>query len=327
LSAWFEFYAPAKVNLRLAVLGRRRDGYHELATSMIALDLCDLVRARTRSGGSLTLSVSGPAASGDVPTDGRNLVWRAAVATIDRLAEVGSSDVDAGIELELVKRIPSRAGLGGGSSDAAAAVMAVSAALGGELAPSDRRAILAELGSDTVFFDAAAHTGHAWCLGRGERVVPIETSRPDFHFVLLVPEVGVSTGAVYARLGLEACESAAHVGRIDDLLAGSIDHARGQLFNGLESAACEAEPELAGWRALLDSQGLGHYRLSGSGSTWFGLYADREQAERDLERLLDGARERGLGVRLASIARASGHGVVAARSGREAAGGARGEQR
>ncbi|MEO0652908.1 MAG: hypothetical protein AAFZ65_19695, partial [Planctomycetota bacterium] len=193
-----------------------------------------------------------------------------------------------------------QAWLGGGSSDAAATVRATAAALGVDLPPSERLAILTELGSDTAFFEAAAHTGHAWCFGRGEQVRPIETVNHDLWIALLVPEVGVSTAAVYGALSQVSSESIELADPQSDLLDGDLDAVRARLFNGLEAAACAVAPDLARWRAVLDAHRASHYRLSGSGSAWFGLHERREDAERDVQMLAAGAADKGLAVRAAS---------------------------
>ena len=108
--------APAKVNLRLEVLGEREDGYHEIRSWTLAVDLCDSLDVRASVSGGIRLSLSGPAASPDVPVDGSNLVSRAASASLDEGRRLGAIGPEAGVDIALLKRIPSRAGLGGGSS-------------------------------------------------------------------------------------------------------------------------------------------------------------------------------------------------------------------
>ncbi|MHC4262007.1 MAG: 4-(cytidine 5'-diphospho)-2-C-methyl-D-erythritol kinase [Planctomycetota bacterium] len=311
MTRWVEVRAPGKVNLRLEVLGQRQDGFHELATAMLAVDLEDRVYARRSAHEGLALSISGPAASEDIPTDGRNLVWRAAAAVLDSFVAQDPSRTEPGLELHLHKQVPSRAGLGGGSSDAAATLRAVSAALDFELSYADRIAILSELGSDTVFFEAAAHTGYAWCLGRGEDVHPIETRRPTWTVAVFVPSVSASTGAVYRALGLERSESVLEVPPLNDPLDGQLDHARASLFNGLESAAWTVEPELELWRSLFDSSGIEHACLSGSGAAWFALFPSIAAAEEAVQRVEAAAAREGLGIRGCFVTEPIGRGVSA----------------
>jgi 4-diphosphocytidyl-2-C-methyl-D-erythritol kinase len=279
---------------------------------MLALDFCDHVAARAAVGDEVRLQVRGPAATADIPLDGRNLIWRAATCALERAVESGLLRGEPGIELSLHKRVPSRAGLGGGSADAAAALRAVEGALDFDLGPQVRAEILGELGSDTVFFEAAAHTGYAWARGRGERVTPLDSARPPLWIVLLVPTVEAATAEVYAALALRPGTLLEAHAPLDDLLVGRLEGVRSRLFNGLESAACQVQPELARWRELFDGQDADHFVLSGSGSSWFGLYDGEQRAAAELERLRRAADSAGLELRLARVCRPRGAGVGAA---------------
>jgi len=247
--------APAKINLVLDVLGRRADGYHELDSELVALSLCDVVFARRSRVPGIALVVRGPAASADVTSDASNLAARAASLV---LAEAGG---DGGLELELVKHVPSRAGLGGASSDAAAALFAAAEAL--QFALPQRRALelLATLGSDTVFFAAARFTGHARLRGRGE-IVEVLPPLALRHVVLVVPPVGCPTPDVYRRYAAR----------------GGSDRAGAGAPNALERAALEAVPQLVPWRSALAA----HFALSGSGSAFFALHDTAEAARADV---------------------------------------------
>lgn len=304
--------APAKVNLRLEVLGRRPDGYHAVATALVALDLCDGLRLRPRREGPVTLAVEGPAATADVPTDGRNLARRAAVATLAAAAARGLVAPAAGCHLELYKRVPSRAGLGGGSADAAAAALAVEAAFGFELPADERADLLAALGSDVPFFAVARDSGYAWCFGRGERVRPLELPRArELWFALVVPTVEAPTAAVYAALGLAPGPVVERQG-VEDVLDGPFETVRAGLSNGLERAALSALPELAAWRVLLEGVDPGAYHLCGSGGGWFSLHADEGAARTSLAAVEAAAAEASLPLRLATAVRARGRGVAVA---------------
>ena len=284
--------APAKVNVWLEVLGRRADGFHELDTVMVALELCDEVRARRTATGAVDLRVTGPAASADVPTDERNLAVRAAWVALELAREAGVCDARAGLELVLDKHVPSQSGLGGASSDAAAALLAGAKALG--LEPSAlgaaARERLAALGSDCAFFLEAA-TGAARCTGRGERVEPLTALEPAWHVALVVPAVVSPTAAVYRAL-----EPADFGNRPPPDLASRALPLH-QPFNRLEAAALRAVPELAAWRTLLDDATPGAFCLSGSGSSFFALASDPDDARRLLDAVLLAAGERGLATR------------------------------
>lgn len=305
---WVRALAPAKVNLTLEVLGQRADGYHEVRSWMLAVDLCDEVLARATSDGTVRLNVAGPAASADVPADGRNLAFRAAELVLASARSAGVVAPRVGIELRLEKRIPSQSGLGGGSSDAAAAWLAARAVLvpaGSPALPrAAARAHLAQLGSDCVFFlDAISGLGIA--TGRGEIVEPVEDGLPAWWIGLAVPDFGVSTSAVYARV-------LSRTARRPTLRPDNTEpaaHARGSLHNELEFAAIAAMPALQAWRSVLDASGCAHWRLSGSGSSWFGIHDSEREARESLARLDRAARDRGLGFRLAQVVRPAGHGA------------------
>ncbi len=290
--------APAKVNPALAVLARREDGFHELDMTMLAVDLCDVVEARAVAAGAepVSLELGGEAASADVPTGPGNLAVRAALAVVEE-ARARGADPSRGVALRLEKRVPSRAGLGGGSSDAAAAAVAARAALGSDLPDAVLLARLAELGSDCAFFLAAGNSGYARCRGRGERVEALPSPAPGWSLAVVVPGIECPTGAVYGALEFPLSASGGVPTVRTDLFERSVDDARRALFNHLESAALRAVPELEAWRRLLDREGAEHFRLSGSGSAFFGLFRDGSEARRVTERVRTAAVEAGLEVR------------------------------
>lgn len=295
--------APAKVNLWLDVLGRRDDGFHELDTGMVALDLFDeVVVWRTRTPG-ITLELLGPAVTSDVPADASNLAARAAARVLEH------SGCDGGLALRLTKRIPSGAGLGGGSSDAAAALIGAAASLAVDLPVAHARSWLAELGSDCVFFFDAAATGFAQCQGRGELVRPRKITDPDWTFALVAPAVHVPTRDVYAAL--ERCLSASPGWSSvrEELFSCPEDELRLGLRNRLEAAALDAVRALRPWRQLLDETDARHFVLSGSGSTFFGIYRDEGEARRRLRAVVDAAGKRGLELRGHWLARPAGAGA------------------
>jgi 4-diphosphocytidyl-2-C-methyl-D-erythritol kinase len=293
--------APAKTNLWLAVHGARKDGFHELSTLMLALDWGDELRARTRPAAGVALHLSGPAASADVPADERNLAWRAAALALGRAAELGLQGLP-GVELELLKRVPSQAGLGGGSSDAVAALLLVEELLGLDLGREWRRDQCARLGADCSFFLELGTSGLALCEGAGERVTPWEGPPPPWWVALIVPALQSSTGRVFASLrtfrpARATCPFDAGLAELP------LTEVRARLGTDLEAAALAALPELGEWRALLDAVGAGHFRLSGSGSSFFGLFADPGEARVELETLRRAADAAGLRLRQVRLAR------------------------
>jgi len=296
--------APAKINPFLAVLGRRADGYHELATWMVALELADRLEGGLDAGGapgSVALEVVGPAASADVPRDERNLVVRAARLALARSAELAGAPAPA-LWLRLSKQVPSRAGLGGGSSDAAAALRLVEALAGCDLGSAWRRSCLAELGSDTVFFDAARGSGAGLCTGRGERVEPAPTPDPEWWVALLTPDVECPTGDIFRALAAPPLEKGPSPfphppPPLRSWLRVGAARARAHLHNPLEAAALAAIPTLRPWRDVLAAAGEHAFRLTGSGSSFFAIFEGAHEAALALGGVVEEARRRSLAWR------------------------------
>lgn len=297
--------APCKVNPTLEVLGRRADGYHELETTLLALDLCDRLELVAREEPGVGLLVRGEFREG-VPADETNLVWRAVEAVLEQLGAT-----DRGVSVTLEKRIPNRAGLGGGSADAAAAALACARLVGGEaLDCSFLTPLVATLGSDCAFFLEAAATGFAICQGRGDRVLPLEVIGSDWHVVLVAPRIGCSTREVYEALEFPLSGGRASSSVPKNLLGMSEKAVRALLFNRLEFAALEAVPALGAWRSLLDETGGEHFRLSGSGSSFFGMFKDRARAEESWGSIRQAAREADLELGGAWVLSPASHGAT-----------------
>jgi len=284
-------HSPAKLNLFLEVLARRPDGFHEIETLMTAIDLCDTLTATPRADGEIRLactwaagaqqqdaSSTAAAATGErsletLPEPGKNIVVRALALLKQRAA------VDRGLEVQLVKRIPAAAGLGGASSDAAAALIAANRVWGLELPLEELSAIAAELGSDIPFF--FSH-GSAVCRGRGEQIEAIEGAR--LHVVVVRPPEGLSTPEVYRHC--RPAESPASSLPLREALAqGNTQEAARLMLNRLQAPASR----LSGWIARLQEEFdrldcVGH-QMSGSGSSYFGLCHHARHARRTAARL------------------------------------------
>ena len=261
-------YAPAKINWTLEVLGRREDGYHEVRTVMQTLDLCDTVD--TVLSREFKLEVEGP----HEPSED-DLVLRAAAF----LGEGGGR----GARIRVGKRIPVAAGLGGGSSDAAAALRGLNELW--ELGRSEARLaeIGARLGSDVAFF---LHGGTALAEGRGERVTPLPDPPPTW-LVLLAPPFTLpeKTTRMYAALTPADFSD----GSRTDALVGRIREGRavdgGGLRNVFERAAYEAFEGLHAYRDALLAAGARRVHLAGSGPALFALGPGEEEARAVHERL------------------------------------------
>lgn len=268
-----EVLAPAKLNLFLEILGKRPDGYHELESLMVAVNLHDRLSFADDASGAVALTCDDPA----LPTGPDNLVVRAA----ERLRN--ATGCRRGVRVELRKEIPAQAGLAGGSSDAAATLVALDR-LWQLRTPPDRLGQLAgEIGSDVAFF---LRTPVAVCRGRGEKVEGVML-RQTLHFVLVCPTVGLSTADVYRHL--IPPERPRPIGPILDALAQEGPAALGRsLFNRLQPTAESLRPALARVRdalADLDPLLLEGHLMSGSGSAYFGLARDRGAADEAARRL------------------------------------------
>ena len=266
--------AHAKLNLFLRVLARESDGYHGLETLFCLVSLSDTLRAERREARGVTVEVAGA----DVGPAEQNLAVRAAALVLEATGH------RFGVHLALTKRIPLRAGLGGGSSDAAAALHAVNLLANRAVPRAELLQFAARLGSDVPFFAAGSPLALAW--GHGERLLRIPPL-PAAAALLVTPSVGVETGAAYGwvdaarhsagrrgavALDLDALSSWGDVGR----LAG----------NDFESPVFEREPEIrAAFEALAGTRPL-LCRMTGSGSTLFAVY--RTARDRDDARMMLG---------------------------------------
>lgn len=281
-------HAPAKLNLFLEVSARRGDGFHELETLMVPIRLFDSVTLEpTPSAGKgsgdicfrLVVCDRAQAPGGDVPTGGDNLVVRA----LDLLRR--RSGCPLGAKVELVKRIPAAAGLGGGSSDAAAALELANRAWGIHCPHGELARLAAELGSDVPFF--LSH-GAAICHGRGEIVERLPSVAP-FHVVIVKSPATLATRDVYERLDALPPVKPAQSGAGSKRRLAALTRAlrQGNLFgldrwigNRLQAAADALSPwigRVRGEFAALDF--LGH-QLTGSGTGYFGVCRHAQHARR-----------------------------------------------
>ena len=277
--------APAKINFGLRITGRRPDGYHELASLFLPLDLADglqvdLAPAAAPKVG-LVVELPDAVAGAEVPSGDSNIAVRAARAF---LAEAG---IAAAVEIRLRKRIPAAAGLGGGSSDAGAVLRLLATAHPDAVAP-DRLARLAlELGADVPYF---LDPQPAWVTGIGERVEPVP-GWPPLALVLANPGVPLATAEVYRAA--DALGSAAPGGALPapaqraTLARNALPDRPGDLAallqNDLEPAALRLCPPVARLRERLRGAGAAAVGMSGSGPTVFGVFPGADEARAGLE--------------------------------------------
>jgi 4-diphosphocytidyl-2-C-methyl-D-erythritol kinase len=276
MNASLRLLAPAKVNLGLRVLGRRPDGYHELRTVFHAIDLCDELWAEwDPHADGPTLAIPRLSGTGlPVAADEDNLVVRAARA-LERAV-----DRPLRARFQLHKSIPAGAGLGGGSSDAAAALRIGNRLLGDPLDDGALLRIAVGLGADVPFF-LRGDT----CLGTGigEGLTAIEPA-PRLAFVLVLPPFGTSTAAVFKSLSAALIDPAARDSfRSIESASTAAFAAIGPHDNDLEAPAMACTPGLAEIRDALAGAGLRDVRMSGSGSTLFLACAALARAQQDAE--------------------------------------------
>ncbi|MBN2467383.1 MAG: 4-(cytidine 5'-diphospho)-2-C-methyl-D-erythritol kinase [Deltaproteobacteria bacterium] len=253
--------APAKINICLEILAKRTDGYHEIRSVLCGVELSDAITI-TPSGKGITVTSN----SSQIPLDETNLAYRAARLLMEKTA----SSFNLTIHLE--KHIPVAAGLGGGSSDAAAVMRAINDIYQVKLSYSELMALGAQIGADVPFF---LYQGPAVATGIGERLSPLSLS-PPFWAVLITPPIPVSTAWAYNHCHPKVSKKPlSHAGTIDLKAAG-----KDILFNALEEPVIRRYPELAEIKDILDGYGAWGSLMSGSGSTVFGIFFDQPDAEK-----------------------------------------------
>lgn len=257
--------AQAKLNLRLCVLAREASGYHQLESLFIRIDLADTVRVATD-----TKTRSLECAGLDLPAE-QNLAYRAAVAFLD------ATRWDTGFHVAIEKRIPSGAGLGGGSADAGAVLRALNSLAPSPLPAHELMTIALRLGADVPFLTADSTLSMAW--GRGERLLALRPL-PAREVLLALPNFGVNTAAAFgwhaeAAQG-RALEAPAPMS-LDEL--DRWDAVAKLARNDLEGVVFAKHPEIAQCVASLAAAGARIARMSGSGSTAFGIFDRRLMQE------------------------------------------------
>lgn len=256
----------AKINLDLRVLGTRADGYHDLKTIFQSLALCDTVTVSLRRG-PLTVTCDEPG----IPTDQRNLVWKAA-SLLHRTA-TGRAAAPRDVAIDLRKRVPSEAGLGGGSSNAAMTLLALNRLWRLDLDLASLSRIGARLGADVPYFLVG---GTALGLGRGDDIYPL-ADMPPVHVVILRPGFGVSTAAAYGWFDAESRRAKAPAVRP---VPPGWPAWSTTLRNDLEAPVVRHHPAIGRIRQSLVDAGAAFAAMSGSGSAVFGLFERADAARR-----------------------------------------------
>lgn len=271
----FHAKAPAKINLSLDIVGRRADGYHMIKTIMQTVSLFDEVSFTADDSGTLTLSVQNLLEGEEVPEDERNIIFKAAKAFA---AETG---IAVSGKFNLKKQIPSEAGLGGGSSDAAAALMGLNAIYETELSKEELCDIGEKIGADLPFF---IYGGAALCEGIGEIITPVPSLR-DCYIVLAKGKSGISTKEAYAAI--DRAEITADDGKHDEIIAAlSVGDAVAvsELAENVFEEVCDLPDVSLIQKIMLENDSLCSV-MSGSGSAVYGIFEKRKHAAHCLSEL------------------------------------------
>jgi 4-diphosphocytidyl-2-C-methyl-D-erythritol kinase len=274
--------APAKINLTLRVIGRLPNGYHELDSWMHKVQLADELTLRQTDKTGIHLLCPGS----DLPTDESNLVYQAALKFYEYI------DVSPSLEIILKKKIPIAAGLGGGSSDCAAVLMGLSDWFDHPITDDALHEIGTKLGADVPFFLNKDNSARAQ--GIGERLSPLP-SLPPCYIVLVNPAIAVSTGWVFNQLrsiiplldgyltdSQKTAKNSNYALTRDsktyNLGRASAEGNLPNLFNDLEEITAKKHPEITSIKSILSDCGAEKVLMSGSGSTVFGLFTDKNRA-------------------------------------------------
>ena len=255
--------SPAKVNLFLEIIGRRPDGYHDIASIMQLVDLCDEVRLRRRRTG-IRVEVQGA----ELPAGRGNLAYRAAALLLE------AAGVEGGVEIHLEKRIPVAGGLGGGSSNAAAVLIGLSRLYELPWSQEALQKLGENLGSDVPFF---LGDGLALATGRGEILTPLSPWPPQW-LVLANPGLPISTAWAYREASSKLTEWQPRVNMPSFPLGGRPQWPPVWAFNRLESVVLPHRPEILALKHLLREAGGAPVLMSGSGASVFAVVSDAVSA-------------------------------------------------
>lgn len=258
--------AYAKLNLTLEILGKREDGYHDLRSIMQQITLCDDIEIDVGTGEDWKLEST----DDSLPLDSSNLAWKAAGVFYKSLGKDPQ-----GVSIRIHKRIPSQAGLAGGSADAAAVLVALNQHEGEPFTRMELASIGARIGSDVPF---CVIGGTALVSGRGENVVPV-TSMADCFYCVAMPDFSMSTAEVYARFDAEgSSRTPDSSAMLQALEGGELFHIAGYVSNAMEPIVASQHPLIYELKAaMLDSGALGT-SMTGSGSAVFGVFDSFDMA-------------------------------------------------
>ena len=258
--------ALAKINLGLDILRKREDGYHEVRMIMQTIQMYDVLEMRKVKKPGISLSVNYPY----IPSDERNLVYKAAKLLMDEF------QVKEGVEIRLEKFIPVAAGMAGGSSDAAAALVGVNRLFKLGLSEKDLMERAVNIGADVPY---CVMRGTALAEGIGEKLTRI-AQVPDCFVLIGKPGINVSTKAAYESLQLDQIQTHPDIdGMIRDIESGDLRAMTEKMENVFEPGIIGRYPVIGEIKALMEEHGALRAMMSGSGPTVFGIFDDRKKME------------------------------------------------
>lgn len=265
--------AFAKINWTLRVLGKRADGYHEIGTVFQTISLHDSITLEVTADPNISLSCDDPS----LPCDERNLVWRAASALQTRWA------IRKGARIRLEKRIPVHAGLGGGSSDAAATLIGLAHLWNATITAGEVLETAAGLGADVPFF---LYGGTARGTGKGSDVVALGDA-PDGFLLLIKPKANISTSKAYAALNAAALTTSEAKTILSSSRGSEVFDKLGPdaLQNDFDEVAFQLEPEIERAKVALVKVGAQAALLAGSGAAVFGVFDNKDALERAIQNI------------------------------------------
>jgi 4-diphosphocytidyl-2-C-methyl-D-erythritol kinase len=269
----FRLPSFAKINWLLRILGKRTDGYHEILTVLQTISLSEEIAFDLRENSEIVLHCDDTA----VPTGDSNLIIKAALALRERLQNT------PGVEISLAKKIPAQGGLGGASSNAAVALVALNFLWRGGLKRDELVRIAARLGADVPFFFSGGR-----CLGTGTGTNISELpDAPKQHLIIVTPNAAVSTANAYASLNSASLTSFDSDSILSSSLAEPVSADSGQwpLRNDFEGVIFEIEPEIGRVKVALLEAGARGALLAGSGSSVFGVFENETARDRAVEKL------------------------------------------
>ena len=259
--------AYAKINLGLDVLRRRPDGYHEVKMIMQTVDICDELTFEKREEPGIGFQIGGA----DLPADENNLVYRAAALLMER------RQIREGVSITLQKRIPIAAGMAGGSSDAAAALRGLNELFGMGYSVEELQKFGVTLGADIPY---CMQGGTMLSEGIGEILTSL-AAPPACHLVIVKPDIDVSTAFVYGHLQADRLEYHPDIdGMAAALAAGDLKGITDRMGNVLETVTVKEYPVIDRLKQTMRGQGAENALMSGSGPTVFGIFKEKETAEK-----------------------------------------------